>query len=176
MPLRASSRFPKSRMDKGFAGDAPIRVRQPSTGADTFLIARAPRCATHALHALHSRQRTHAPLCDQASAMLASRFARHRRTHHPRVMRARNGLHRRNSAKASRGHQSVAIEPSRDAREASRQHFGRRFDQAIGMRVRSARLPSDPDRARRASRVRALPLATLRATRLALPAARRTSA
>lgn len=105
-------------MDKGFAGDAPRRERRaPSSAA-----ARFDTCETQtparALHALHTRPGTHVPRRARCSATPASVAVRHHRRARARVMRARNGLHRRNIAKASQGH-GGGIEALRSSQAAT---------------------------------------------------------
>lgn len=105
-------------MDKGFAGDAPRRERRASSCAAARFNTRATRTPARALHALHTRPGTHVQRRARCSATPASVAVRHHHRACARVMRARNGLHRRNVAKASQGHRG-GIEALRSSQAAT---------------------------------------------------------
>lgn len=89
-------------MDKGFAGDAPRRARHAARRASRLASARETGRAARPLHALHSRPRARSRHGTGAAASIRARVARHDARTSARVMRARNGLHRSNSANASK--------------------------------------------------------------------------
>ncbi len=141
-------------MDKGFAGDAPIRERRASRCAAARFDTRATRSPARALHALHTRADTHARRHARCATTPASVAVRHHRRARARVMRARNGLHRRNIGKASRRHRKdIAAASKRCDRAKPRRQ--RSVAATVRQSLQSGRVvPRDAERARRALRMR----------------------
>lgn len=128
--LRGTSHFPESRMDKGFAGNTPVRAwrcaaacrRMDASARDAPCGTRSARITQSAEHASAAAKLRHDDDRSRASrdsiAQVAGSDARTQRF----------------ASKQQREHcRSVAIEQSKHAREASRQHF---------RCVRAGRLPS----------------------------------